>query len=138
MDKQRFRELTKDLMRYSQRLERHVITATCPRRCEYCPREVTDQLIICEPHKLGTERAHFKHKCMTCRMTVYDGSYVHTPRQLRPFSNYILKRPPVMSTGVDGRKITKNGKIMGRPRKADAERINSPKRGPGRPRKAAP
>jgi hypothetical protein len=135
MDKDEFKLLTKDLIRYSTRLERDVLAPAKPTDCDHCPRKVINQLIICEPHKLGTERAHFKHKCLACRQTVYDGSYVKDPKQLRPFSNYILKKPPPMFKGSDGRKISKNGKVMGRPRKDDAAKILSPKRAIGRPRK---
>lgn len=135
MDKDEFKLLTKDLIRYSSRLERDVLLPAKPVDCDYCPRKVINQRVICEPHKLGTERAHFKHKCLTCRQTVYDGSYVKDPRQLRPFSNYIPKKLQQLFKGSDGRKISKNGRIMGRPRKDDAARTQAPKRPPGRPRK---
>jgi hypothetical protein len=133
MDKERFHQLTKDLVRYSVRLERDVLAPAKPMDCAHCPRKVTDQLITCEPHKLGTEQQHFKHKCYVCRQTVYDGSYVKEPRQLRPFNNY-TPTTKLLSGTPAGPRLTKNGKVSGRPRKV---RPPVEKRAPGRPRKAA-
>lgn len=139
MDKQLFKQLTQHLIRYNSKLERDVLNPqTTPKACEHCPKSVVNQVIICEPSKLGTDYQHFKHKCLACRMTVYDGSYVKEPRQLRPFSNYIPKSLVHIGTPA-GPKITKNGKVMGRPRKDDLVRVrrdpNAPKGPRGRPRK---
>jgi hypothetical protein len=135
MDKEQFKQLTQDLIRYSPRLERDVLRPkTTPHTCEHCNLQVVNQLVVCEAHRLGTDKAHFKHKCLTCRMTVYDGSFSLTPRALRPFSNYTPKKITT-TIAPSGRKVTKNGKFFGRPRKDDEPKPETIKRAVGRPRK---
>ena len=117
MNPTEFKQKTQGLLKYNSKQERDVVVAdTRLRDCEYCPRQVTAQVIACEPHKLGTEQQHFKHKCYTCRHTVYDGSFKLTPRTLRPFNNYVptIKRLPGTPTSP---RLSKNGAVMGRPRK---------------------
>ena len=130
MDKDEFKLLTQHLLRYSVTQERDVLRPrTGP--CEHCAQTVTDQVITCEAYKIGTPGEHFKHRCHTCRMTVYDGSYAKEPKQLRPFSAYTPKNllPVVKLTGP---RLSKNGVVMGRPRKERPPKITRP---PGRPRK---
>ena len=132
MDPIKFKLLTEPLLRYSPRLERDIlIKSTKPLACDYCPKQVVDQLITCEAHKLGTKDQHFKHKCYSCRMTVYDGSYRLTARTLRPFNNY-TPTIKILSGSPPRPNITKNGLAMGRPRKPKVERVKLPR---GRPKK---
>jgi len=134
MDPNLFKALTEPLLKYNRKLERwELADNNKPKACGHCERKVCGQLIVCEPHKLGTKHQHFKHKCMTCRMIVYDGSYVKEPHTLRPFSNYIPKNLLTIGT-PSGPKLTKNGKIAGRPR-TRVELPIGPKRKVGRPRK---
>ena len=138
MDPIKFKELTTHLLKYSVNAERDILVeATTPHQCEYCPRQVVGQVIMCEAHKLGTKQQHFKHKCYICRQSVFDGSYKFNPRQLRPISNYT---PKALPQPTNEHSVSKNGKVMGRPRKGEAPRgvrrdPNAPKRAVGRPRK---
>jgi len=150
MDPQKFQEKTQHLLKYSERLERWVVIKnTQARACDHCPREVSNQLITCEPHRLGTDKQHFKHKCHNCRMTVFDGSFQRDPRQLRPINHYV-PRSLLLSTGTTPHvALTKNGRRIGRPPKtfdpelAQARPVGRPKkikepktaRPRGRPRK---
>jgi len=135
MDKERFRQLTKHLLRWSAKLERDVLIAsTTPKPCDHCPKLVVNQRISCEPHKLGHRDQHFKHKCHECRHTVYDGSYVKEPRQLRAFNNYTPTTKLLTGT-PPGPRLTKNGKLTGRPPKP---KVEQPKKPMGRPRKIKP
>ena len=131
MDKEQFRQLTQHLLRYSVSKERDVVVPTAI-ACDHCPKTVTNQIITCEAHKMGMPGEHFKHKCQTCRMTVYDGSYIKEPRVLRPFSAYTPKGllPPANTAP----RLTKAGKVIGRPRNP-VPKPQLPKRPPGRPRK---
>ncbi len=130
MDKEQFRLLTQHLLRYNPTRERDFAIPVA-KACEHCAQTVTDQVITCEAHKMGMPGEHFKHKCHTCRMTVYDGSYAKEPKQLRPFSAYTPKNllPVARLTGP---RLSKNGVPIGRPRK---ERPQKTARPPGRPRK---
>lgn len=138
MDKEQFRQLTQHLIKYSHTQERDVLATSTTSKCEHCPKTVVNQLVVCEAHKLGTPTQHFKHKCMSCRMTVYDGSYAKQPRALRPFSNYVPK-PATQVEKSTGPTLSRHGKVMGRPRKDSPARPrrdpNLPKRAIGRPRK---
>jgi hypothetical protein len=117
MDKELFRQLTQNLIKYNPRQERDVlIKPTTAKTCEYCAKPVVDQRITCEAYKLGTPDQHFKHKCLNCRCVIYDGSFKFTPRVIRPI-NYQVKSSVTVVTPPS---LSKRGLVMGRPRKRPA------------------
>lgn len=125
MDKELFKAKTEHLLRWSARLERHVLVKqTYTEVCKYCDNTVVNQRLECAVYRLGTEQQHFKHKCKNCNCFVYDGS-VKTVQIIRPNkifpSSYVKKHAdnPV-------------GPKRGRPRKYVTEREPLPL---GRPRK---
>jgi hypothetical protein len=96
MDPLKFKQLTEPLLKYSPRLERDILVKpTKPRACDYCELKVVDQIITCDAHKLDTAQQHFKHKCHTCKHTVFDGSFKLNPHLRRPASMYYV---PVVRT----------------------------------------
>ena len=127
MDREDFNNKTKDLVRYSRKLDRLVLVPnTIPKACDYCPNEVIDQRIDCSAHRLGTTHAHFKHRCNICKQIVYDGSRANPKEVYSPIIYY--------RSQAKGERLSINGKPMGRPRKYELE-PNRMKRPVGRPRK---
>jgi hypothetical protein len=84
MNTELFRAKTEALLKYSPRSERHFLKSTF-KRCEYCTTEVKNQRIECQPYRLGTEHAYFKHICKPCNFVLFDGSMVkESTRHRRP------------------------------------------------------
>ena len=130
MDPEKFHALTAHLLKYNAKMERHVlITDLTEKPCVYCPKEIANQRITCEAHRLGTPNQHFKHKCQNCKMIVYDGSSKEP---------YTVKKPThtlyYMPVKRDANGLTKNGLRLGRPKKG-TPKVEKPKRARGRPRK---
>jgi hypothetical protein len=92
MNKQEFEQKIRELMDWNQEQGRWLPKRPKIELCLHCHRIVEDQRIVCEVHRLGTDRQHFKHKCLTCRQYVFDGSRKRDDQyQLRPISpNYVL------------------------------------------------
>ena len=94
MDKKQFEEKTRNLLQWSDSMEKHVVKSIKIELCGYCHNIVENQRIVCDAYKLGQKDQHFKHKCLTCRKYVFDGSRRHEEQfQLRPISpNYVLTK----------------------------------------------
>lgn len=75
MEKQEFKNLTEQLIRWSPRLDRFVLKPEATRtQCRYCGLTVENQRIICEGYRVGRKDQHLKHRCLTCRIWLFDGS----------------------------------------------------------------
>jgi hypothetical protein len=130
MDKEEFKQKTAALLKYSARLERDVlIKDTTLKPCPYCPKQVANQVVTAEAHRIGTEYQHMKHRCRSCNCWVYDGSIVKEPHKLRSNFYYQTQRDP------QNPKYTINGKRLGRP--PNPQSLTESKRKVGRPRKTA-
>ena len=128
MDPLKFKTLTEHLLKYNAKLERDVlIKNTEPKLCTYCDKSVVNQRITCEAYRLGTEQEHFKHKCQTCKMFVYDGSSP-TPYAVKRPTHTLYYKPANKAEPT----LSIYGKRMGRPPKPKQD---MPKRARGRPRK---
>lgn len=130
MDKDLFNKKTKDLLRYSRKLDRLVLAKLEHTEvCKYCDLPVTNQRLECAVHRLGTPFEHIKHKCKTCNTFVYDASRVNDPHALRKPINYYQK-----IEDAEGKMITigPSGNKVGRPAKTQELRAKRPV---GRPRK---
>ena len=74
MDKHKFEEFITPLMHYSSLKDRLTLKSQM-RACEHCDRTVKDPRVICEAYGLGGRHPHFKHRCYTCKMVLFDGSF---------------------------------------------------------------
>jgi hypothetical protein len=125
MDRELFRQKTEHLLRWSDRLERHVLVKTAYlEQCRYCKDSVINQRIECSAYRLGSDQQHFKHKCKNCNSFVFDGS-VNAEQCSIPVKIVSKPRPKPAVTAHTGTR-------RGRPRKLVVE---GEKRPVGRPRK---
>lgn len=73
MDKTKFNEIVKPLLKYNKRAERDYLIHT-HKACEYCTNLVKGQTVICAPIRWGTAGQHFRHRCLQCKVVIFDGS----------------------------------------------------------------
>ena len=73
MKQEEFKIMTEGLIKWNQKLERHVLV---PRLevCEDCYRTVkAPRRVVCEPYRMGTPYEHFKHTCRSCKYILFAG-----------------------------------------------------------------
>ena len=78
MDPIKFKEKTAPLLHYSSLKDKMTLKPQ-HRACEYCNLIVKNPTIHCEPYRLGTPLQYFKHKCVSCKAVVFDGSIKKQP-----------------------------------------------------------
>ena len=74
MSENEYQTKTQNLLQWNRKTERWVLTPKMI-SCEDCCKIVrSTRIIVCEPYRMGTPNAHFRHTCKTCKEVLFAGN----------------------------------------------------------------